>query len=71
MSTEQRFFVSFAQLWCGDIRPQAAVKQVLTDPHSPAPVRVNATLSNMPEFAAAFHCTAGAPMVPKQACRVW
>lgn len=71
MSTQQRFFVSFAQLWCGDIRPQAAVKQVLTDPHSPAPVRVNATLSNMPEFAAAFHCTAGAPMVPKQACRVW
>ena len=33
--------------------------------------RVNGVVSNMPEFARAFSCKADAPMVRKNACRVW
>ena len=33
--------------------------------------RVNGVVSNMPEFQKAFSCKAGAPMVRKNACRVW
>ncbi|HLY57012.1 MAG TPA: M13 family metallopeptidase [Stellaceae bacterium] len=67
----QRFFIAFAQLWCGSIRPEGARLRAQTDPHSPAFARVNATVSNMPEFAEAFHCKAGAKMIHTPACRVW
>jgi endothelin-converting enzyme/putative endopeptidase len=33
--------------------------------------RINGVVSNMPEFAKAFSCQAGQPMVRPQACRVW
>ena len=37
--------------------------QVNTDPHSPGKFRTNGPLANMAEFAAAFACEAGDPMV--------
>jgi putative endopeptidase len=37
--------------------------QVNTDPHSPGKFRTNGPLANMPEFAAAFDCKDGDPMV--------
>lgn len=68
---EQRFFLSFGQIWCENQRPESARLQVQTDPHSPARFRVNGVLENMPEFQKAFACKAGQPMVPANACRVW
>jgi endothelin-converting enzyme/putative endopeptidase len=68
---EQRFFLSFGQVWCENIRPEAAKLRVLTNPHSPANFRVNGVLVNMPEFQKAFSCQAGQPMVSANACRVW
>jgi predicted metalloendopeptidase len=32
---QQLFFMSFAQVWCGKIKPEAAIRQLLTDPHAP------------------------------------
>jgi endothelin-converting enzyme/putative endopeptidase len=32
---------------------------------------VNNVVANMPEFAAAFGCHKGQPMVHEKACRVW
>jgi putative endopeptidase len=70
-SPEQRFFLSFGQIWCENEREEAERLQVQTDPHSPARFRVNGVLQNMPEFQKAFSCKAGQPMAPANACRVW
>jgi predicted metalloendopeptidase len=51
---EQRYFLSFAQVWRGKTRPEAMRLRLLTDPHSPARFRVLGPLYNMPEFFDAF-----------------
>ena len=51
--------------------PRASGLAPITDPHSPGEYRINGVVSNMPEFAAAFSCKAGQPMVRAKACRVW
>jgi putative endopeptidase len=68
---EQRFFLGYAQIWCENGREQTERQRALTDAHSSARYRVNGTVSNMPEFANAFSCKAGAPMIRQNACRVW
>ncbi len=69
----QQFFVGFAQAWCANYRPEALRLLVATNPHSPPKYRVNGPLSNLPEFASAFQCKEGAPMVPAAAkrCEIW
>ena len=47
---EQRFFLSFGQVWCENAREEALRLQVQTNPHSPAEFRVNGVVENMPEF---------------------
>ena len=65
---EQRFFLGWAQVWANNIRPEYARLLANTDPHPLAKFRVNGPLSNMPQFAAAFRCKQGDPMV--RACYV-
>ena len=67
----QRFFIGFAQVWCENVTPQRARELVLTDPHSPGRYRVIGTIQNADEFAPAFGCKKGDPMVPVSACHVW
>ena len=67
----QRFFLSFANNWCEEYRPELIRTVVLTNPHSIAKYRVNNTIANMPEFAKAFGCAKGKPLVHENACRVW
>ncbi|HET7464720.1 MAG TPA: M13 family metallopeptidase [Longimicrobium sp.] len=67
---EQRFFLAYAQARRATFRDQQLRLLVQTDPHSPNEFRVNGPLSNMPEFAAAFGCKAGDPMVRSGAERV-
>jgi endothelin-converting enzyme/putative endopeptidase len=68
---EQRFFLAWGQIRCSNITEPRARSLARTDPHSPGRWRVNGVVSNMPEFARAFHCPATAPMVRKDACRIW
>jgi endothelin-converting enzyme/putative endopeptidase len=68
---EQQFFVSFGQIWCTNMTPEAERLQVQVDPHSPAQFRVNGVLSNMPEFQKTFACRPGSAMVRAKPCRVW
>jgi putative endopeptidase len=68
---QQRFFLGYAQIWCENQRPENVRNRIRTDPHSPGRFRVIGVLQNMPEFATAFGCSAGQPMVSANACRVW
>ncbi len=51
---DQRFFLSWAQVWRTNMRDEALRRRVLEDVHSPAKFRVNGPLFNMPEFYKAF-----------------
>jgi endothelin-converting enzyme/putative endopeptidase len=68
---EQRFFLGYSQVWCQNVRPEAARMRAQIDPHSDGRDRVNGVLGNMPEFRAAFACHEGQPMVHAPSCRVW
>jgi predicted metalloendopeptidase len=68
---DREFFLSVGQTWCAKYRPEMARLLARVDPHSPPRFRLQGPLSNMPEFATAFSCPAGAPMQAKSACVVW
>ncbi|HEY6273105.1 MAG TPA: M13 family metallopeptidase [Terriglobales bacterium] len=67
----RRFFLAYANDWCTQFRPEIMRTQVLTNPHSLPKYRVNNVVANMPEFAQAFGCKKGQPMVREKTCRVW
>jgi predicted metalloendopeptidase len=50
----KQFFYSWATIWRQNITAKLAAKYIAVDPHAPPEVRVNGTVSNMPEFAASF-----------------
>lgn len=54
---DQLFFIAFGRIWAENIKPEALVQRVRTDPHSPNQYRVDGTLHNIPEFAKAFNCS--------------
>jgi putative endopeptidase len=70
---EQRFFLAWAQIWRANTTPEAVRLRINTDPHSPGEWRTNGPLSNMPQFAAAFGCKPGDPMVRDASVRpvIW
>jgi putative endopeptidase len=68
---EQRFFLAYAQVW-RSLENEAYTRQLtLVDPHPNDKLRVIGTLSNMPEFRAAFGCAANSAMVRKDRCQIW
>jgi len=71
LTARQRFFAGNAFAWCQNPLPGAG--HWLRDAHldSLHEYRVNYVLANQPEFREAFGCSAGKPMSPAKACRVW
>ena len=69
LTPDQQFFLGFAHVWAGNIRPEQARVNVMVDPHPPAIYRVNGTVNNMPAFREAF----GLPNVAEQVkrCVIW
>ncbi|MCO6498924.1 MAG: M13 family metallopeptidase [Vicingus serpentipes] len=61
---KQRFFLGWAQVWHANIKDEAAIDRIKTDPHSPTRYRTIGPLSNMPEFHEAFGCKEGAMIAP-------
>ncbi len=68
---EQRFFIGFGQWACENNRPENQRVSAATDPHSPGKYRINGIVANLPEFAQAFSCKAGQPMVREKVCKIW
>ena len=70
---DQRFFLSWAQVWRANTTPEEAFNRIKTDPHSPNLWRCNGPLSNMPEFYQAFGVKEGDKMWRPEAerARVW
>ncbi|MFN2394419.1 MAG: M13 family metallopeptidase [Bacteroidales bacterium] len=57
-SPEQRFFISYAQIWRNHMRDQRMMQQLNEGPHSPGEARVNGIVYNMEEFYNAFDIAA-------------
>jgi len=70
---EQRYFISFAQLWKINYSDAGLTSQVETNPHAPGMYRVLGPLQNMPEFWAAFNVEEGDAMrLPAdQVAKIW
>ncbi len=72
-SGEQRLFMGWAQVWRGKARDAEAIRLLNTDPHSPASVRGNAPLTNIPGFYSAFGVKEGDKMyvAPEKRITIW
>jgi putative endopeptidase len=70
---EQRFFISFAQVWRTNIRDAEARRLVTVDPHSPGRFRAVGPLVNYQQFFDAFHIKPGDPMwrAPELRAHIW
>jgi putative endopeptidase len=70
---DQQFFIAWGQFRGDAIRPELQRLMIQGDPHPIAKFRVIGPISNLPAFAAAFTCPAGAPMTRPAAkrCEVW
>jgi putative endopeptidase len=70
---EQRFFLSFAQVWRRNVRPEQLRMQLKVDVHSPAEFRVNASLPNLQAFYDAFNCdkTGAMYLPPEKRAMIW
>jgi putative endopeptidase len=51
---DQRFFLSYAQVWRANIRSEETMRRLKEDVHSPGEARVNGIVYNIPAFYAAF-----------------
>ncbi|KAK0411239.1 hypothetical protein QR680_005556 [Steinernema hermaphroditum] len=70
-TSDQLFFLAYANNWCSMVRPKHYVQLILTDVHAPAKYRAIIPLRNRPEFAAAFNCARGSRMNPEHKCQAW
>jgi putative endopeptidase len=70
---EQRFFISFAQIWRSNIREAEQRRLITVDPHSPGQFRAVGPLVNLQLFYDAFGITSGDPMLrpQEQRAKIW
>ena len=73
LTGDQRFFMSYAQVWRSKNREEAMRRQMLTDPHSPPQYRVNGIVRNFDEWYEAFGITPDNELYlpPEQRIRIW
>jgi putative endopeptidase len=72
VSADQRFYLGWAQVWRCKSREPALRQQLLTDPHSPCPVRTD-VVRNMDPWYSAFDVQPGQKLylTPDQRVRIW
>ena len=70
---DQRFFLSWAQVWRANTRPEEIASRLKTDPHSPSILRCNVPVSNMEAWYKAFNIKPTDKMYrqPGDRAKVW
>ncbi len=70
---DQRFFLSYAQIWRNKQKEQSVLQRINTDPHSPPMYRVLAPLMNFEPFYKAFNVKEGDKMfvAEKSRIKIW
>jgi putative endopeptidase len=73
LTGQQRFFMSWAQVWRTKVRPEEMRRRIATDPHSPAEFRCNQILKNFTPFYDAFNVgpTDGLWLEKKARVEIW
>jgi putative endopeptidase len=62
ITPDQRFFLAYAGVWAGNIRPEAILSRTKSDPHSLGKWRVNGALPQIGAWYKAFNITDKDPM---------
>ncbi len=70
---DQRFFLSCAQVWRSKRREDAVRRQLASDPHPPAEVRVNGEVRNSDDWYRAFKVSSGDALFvpPEDRVHIW
>ncbi|MBQ8099987.1 MAG: M13 family metallopeptidase [Paludibacteraceae bacterium] len=70
---EQRFFLAYANLWAGNIRPEQILVQTKSDPHSLGRWRVNGALPHINAWYEAWNVTPESPLyvAPEDRVSIW
>ena len=70
---DQRFFMSWAQVWQAMYREEAQRTQLATDPHSPPMYRINGVVRNMDQWYEAFGVTEDDELYlpPEERITIW
>jgi putative endopeptidase len=70
---QQRFFLSWAQIWRNNTLPETAANLIKTDPHSPGEHRANAPVTNIDAWYEAFDVKPGDKMYKAESerTRIW
>jgi putative endopeptidase len=73
LTGDQRFFLSWAQVWRAKYRDGVLREQVLSDVHSPAYFRVNGAVRNMDAWYKAFNVQPGDKLYlsPEERVSIW
>ncbi|QWF15097.1 M13 family metallopeptidase [Lysobacter capsici] len=73
LTGDQRFFLSWGQIWKGKYRDEALLNLIKTNPHSPSQYRANGPLRNFDPWYKAFDVKPQDKMfvAPEQRVRIW
>lgn len=70
---EQRFFLAYANVWAGNIRPEEILQRTKSDPHSLGRWRVNGALPHIQAWYDAWNVTEESPLyvAPENRVSIW
>ena len=73
LTGDQRFFLSWAQVWQRKYRDDALIQMLTSDPHSPSEFRVNGVVRNFDEWYDAFNVKPENELYlpPEDRVRIW
>ena len=73
LTGDQRFFLSWAQVWQRKYREDALIQRLTSDPHSPSEFCVNGVVRNFDEWYEAFDVLPEDALYlsPEERVRIW